>query len=108
MTVIRNRALAAAVVGFAGLVAYVVIILSQGDTALSMWVPWALVMLLASCAAAVAAFAAQRSVARPALVFSTVIFVILGVLGALTIGLVFLLAAGFTIAELMRRDPTAS
>ena len=75
---------------------YVTLILSQGNGEAVSVLVFVLVMAGASFSALVAAVVKSPAVARRLLVVSTVLFALVGVLGILTIGLPFLIAAGMS------------
>jgi hypothetical protein len=81
---------------------YIGIIISEGDTA---WVPvtlFAVVMATASTAALAAEVISDRQTGRRLLVLSAFLFALVGMLGIFTIGMPFLVAAGFAAAGAIR------
>jgi hypothetical protein len=100
----RLWALAAGGIGVAVTFAYIGIIVSQGDTP---WVPmtfFALAMALASTAALAAELISNVVTGRRLLVFSTVVFGVVGMLGIFTIGVPLLVAAALAGVGAIRLD----
>lgn len=78
--------------GFAMLAVYLILIANQGGASFFV-VPWALSMAIAAAGAFSAAQIADQRVARRVMIGSAVLFGLLGIASALTIGFGFLLAA---------------
>jgi len=98
----RYWALAAGGIGFAMTVVYVALIISQGDAE---WAPVALfvaAMALASTSALTAEAISDVETGRRFLVFSTLMFAVVGMLGIFTIGLPFLVAAALAAIGAIR------
>lgn len=87
----RIWALAAGGTGVAALAVYLTLIFGQGD---SLWAvfPWVALMTIPAVLALVAAFGERLATDRVLLLIAASIFGILGVLAALTIGVLFLIA----------------
>ena len=102
----RPWALAASMAGFVMLAIYVGTVASQGGPFLPA-APWALSMALGAVAALAGARLADQRRARIAIVGAAAIFVVVGVVSLLTIGIGFLLAAIATsiAADRLMREP---
>lgn len=98
----RPLAFVSAVIGFGGSIAYVAIIVGEGNHPVGAWIGFALVMMAASALAVFGAFVARPSAARGVLMAATIIFAIVGFLGLFTIGIIFIIAAAFSGAALAR------
>lgn len=85
------RALVAAGIGFAMTVIYIALILAQ-DSSVVEAVPFALVMGLASGMALVSVRVRSAAMARRLLISGAVLFILIGLLAILSIGVAFLLA----------------
>jgi hypothetical protein len=98
-TVMRHRpwATAVAVLGLVMVVIYVTLILSEGGNSLVDILPWALLMAIAATMALASVFVSNSRVARRLLIGAAALFGLIGVLGILTIGIGFLLAAGVSL-----------
>jgi hypothetical protein len=99
---LRPWAIAAAIAGYAMVAVYVALIVAQGDTPLGLVVPWVLAMTTAATLALVAAPVSADQAARRLLFIAAAIFLVIGFLGVLTIGLGFLIAGGLAIAGATR------
>ncbi len=96
----------AAVLGFAMLAVYLTLIVGQGGASLLVVVPWALLMAIAAVGAFSSARVEDRRVARKIMIGSAVLFVLLGIASALTIGFGFLLAAALSTVAASRLSDT--
>jgi hypothetical protein len=79
--------------GFAMTAVYVALLASQGDTQWMKVSGFVITMAVASSTALAAVFASEGQVRRRLLVIPCVAFAVIGLLGILTIGLPFLVAA---------------
>jgi len=72
---------------------YVGLIASEGDNSFSSTIPWVLFMAIPATMALASVFVSDSRVARRLLIGAAALFGLIGVLGILTIGIGFLLAA---------------
>ena len=91
--VLRMPALASAVVAVLTTVAYVVVILQEGNNAFWEVFPWVTIMLIGTLAALAPALAPDARVGRFSATAATVILGALGVVSILTVGIGFIVAA---------------
>ena len=98
----RPWALGTAVVGFAMVAIYVALILGDGTSSFLDALPWATLMALPAAAALAAAYIKDRRIARNMLVATAVVFLGLGLISILSIGLGFLLAGGLATIAAVR------
>ena len=96
MSSVRPFAFVSAAIGLGGTVAYLAIIMNEGDNSFGATLPFVAIMLGASSLAVVGAFAANRSVAHGVLLTATILFAVIGILGLFTIGIIFVTAAVFS------------
>ena len=95
----------AAVLGFAILAVYLTLIVSQGGASLLV-VPWALLMAIAALEAFSSTQVEDRRVARKIMSGLGVLFVLLVIASALTIGFGFLMAAASSTVAASRLSDT--
>jgi hypothetical protein len=95
-------ALGTAVVGFAMVAIYVALILGDGASSFLDALPWATLMALPAAAALAAAYVKDRRIARNMLVAAAVVFLGLGLISILSIGLGFLFAGGLATIAAVR------
>lgn len=88
----RLWALAAAGTGLVSLAVYVTLIIGQGDQLWDVF-PWAALMVIPPLLSLIAAFGPSPNTDRTLLLIAAVISGIIGLLAALTIGVLFLIAA---------------
>ncbi|MFQ5966215.1 MAG: hypothetical protein ACE5MI_01240 [Acidimicrobiia bacterium] len=98
----RPWALAAGVIGLITLGMYLAVILGQGGNTVWEVAPWAGLMAVAALGALTGAVAANRSLAKAALLISTLVFAGLGFLALFSIGALFVVAAALTAVALVR------
>ena len=91
--------------GFAMLAVYLTLIADQGGASLLV-VPWALLMAIAAVGAFSSTRVEDRRIARKIMIGSAVLFVLLGIATALTIGFGFLLAAVLSTVAASRLSDT--
>ena len=91
--VVRTSASASAVVALLTTLAYVVVILQEGNNAFWEVFPWVTIMLIGTLAALAPALAPDPRVARFSAIAATVILGALGVVAILSVGIGFILAA---------------
>ena len=101
-------AVAAFVLGAGMVVAYVILIWSQGSTPLIDVVPWALLMTVPAIAVLVAAKSDDLRLARRLLLGAAAVFGLLGAVSILSIGLGFLLIAVIATVAAVRLKTTST
>jgi len=92
----RPWAMAAAAVGFVMVVVYLTLIASQGDASLQV-LPWALLMSLAAVGALISARLEDADASRRIMIGSAILFGLLGIASALTIGIGFVVGAALLV-----------
>ncbi|MGD2103178.1 MAG: hypothetical protein PVG83_13175 [Acidimicrobiia bacterium] len=98
----RSWALVSGGTGLSGLVVYLTIITGEGDNAFWEIFPWAVLMAIPTVVALVAAFVPHPRTARALLLVSASVFGLVGLVAALTIGPLFLLAGLFAVLAIAR------
>ena len=82
------------------LVLYVTLLVAQGDGLDAAALPWAILMAAAAALAGIAARTAEPTTARNILIPAVGLFLLLGVLAILSIGIGFLVAAALGITAI--------
>lgn len=91
-----------AVLGFALLAVYVTLIVSQGDVEIFAILPWALLMATAAVMSLAAVRARETRIARNLLGGAALLYVVIGAVAILSIGIGFLLAAAAAVVAIRR------
>lgn len=88
----RPKALVAFAIGIITVAVYVIAVTAQGNNSATQTAFWAATMVLPSALALIAWRTEQARTARRLLISAAIVFALLGLLGALSIGVGFLLA----------------